>query len=136
MYITLETDYAVRIVNCLVRHGRRMDAQTLSDKTKVTLRFSLKILRKLAAAGIVRSFKGAGGGYELAKAPEEISLNDIVETIEGVYSFCRCLGDSYYCSEFGAGGGICSFRDVYDDISLVVREKLKKATFGAGRNFK
>lgn len=67
MYITLEADYAVRIVNCLAKNGSRMDAKALSAATGVTLRFSLKILRKLVAQGIVRSYKGTQGGYELAR---------------------------------------------------------------------
>ena len=58
MHITLEADYAVRIVYCLAAAGKRMDAKAISDDTAVTLRFSLKILRKLVAGGIVRSFKG------------------------------------------------------------------------------
>lgn len=40
MYITLEADYAVRIVNCLAKNGSRMDAKALSAATGVTLRFS------------------------------------------------------------------------------------------------
>ena len=47
MHITLESDYAVRIVSRLARQGGRMDAKRIAEETGVTLRFSLKILRKL-----------------------------------------------------------------------------------------
>lgn len=67
MHITLEADYAIRIVNCLVDASQRMDAQKIADAACVSLRFSLKILRKLVSSGIVQSFKGAKGGYVLAK---------------------------------------------------------------------
>ena len=80
MHMTLETDYAVRIVSCLVTAGRRMDAKSIAEETSVTLRFSLKILRKLVAGGIIKSYKGTQGGYELAREPKEISLNDVIET--------------------------------------------------------
>ena len=53
MHITLESDYAVRIVYCLARQGGRMDAKKIAEETGVTLRFSLKILRKLVAGGLV-----------------------------------------------------------------------------------
>ena len=66
MHITLESDYAVRIVYCLAQNGGRMEAAAIAEQTGVTLRFSLKILRKLVAGGLVKSYKGAGGGYELA----------------------------------------------------------------------
>ncbi len=53
MHITLETDYAVRIVDCLAREQKRMGAQAIADETSVTLRFALKILRKLVGSGIL-----------------------------------------------------------------------------------
>lgn len=130
MHITLETDYAVRIVSCLVTNGKRMDAKTISHKTGVTLRFSLKILRKLVSAGIIRSFKGTQGGYEIAKEPSEITLREVIETIEGTYSFCRCLSDGYCCTILGEDNKSCDFRDVYEEISDMVREKLESVTFG------
>ena len=45
MHITLESDYAVRIVYCLAQRGTRMNAASIAEETGVTLRFSLKILR-------------------------------------------------------------------------------------------
>ena len=55
MHITLESDYAVRIVYCLAQNGGRMEAAAIAEQTGVTLRFSLKILRKLVAGpGAVR----------------------------------------------------------------------------------
>ena len=44
MHITQESDYAVRIVYCLAREARRMDARTISEQMAISLRFSLKIL--------------------------------------------------------------------------------------------
>ena len=77
MYITQETDYAVRIVHCLACSGVRRDARSISEEVCVTLRFSLKILGKLSAVGIVNSFKGNKGGYELARTPADITLKDV-----------------------------------------------------------
>lgn len=55
MHITLESDYAVRIVYCLAQNGGRMEAAAIAEQTGVTLRFSLKILRKLVAGELVKS---------------------------------------------------------------------------------
>ena len=98
MYITLETDYAIRIVDCLVHSDHRMDAQSISEATYVSLRLSLKILRKLVTAGIVQSFKGAKGGYILAREPIDITLRDVIEAVEGPYRFSRCLAEDYECA--------------------------------------
>lgn len=74
MHINLESDYAVRIVHCLSRAEGRLDAQTISQRTAVSPRFTLKIMRKLVGEGIARSYKGAHGGYTLARSPQEITL--------------------------------------------------------------
>lgn len=127
MQITLESDYAVRIVGCLAESGRRMDAKTISEQTCVTLRFALKILRKLVASGIIKSFKGTQGGYELAKKPSEISLKDVIETVEGKYQLSKCLSGDYDCNR--GMSGICRFQKVYDEISAEVEKKLDSYTF-------
>ena len=57
MVMTLEADYAVRIVEYLTKHPERRDAKTISEETQIPLRFSLKILRELVAEGLVCSFK-------------------------------------------------------------------------------
>lgn len=126
MFITLESDYAVRITSCLAVSQRRMDAKTISESTCVTLRFALKILRKLVAGGIVKSYKGTQGGYQLAKLPEEISLKDVIEAIEGTYNFSRCLGEQG-CSR--GMSGICAYQRAFGEISIMVRKKLEEYNF-------
>ena len=91
MFITLEADYAVRIVSVLFREKDKMDAKTISNDACVTLRFALKILRKLVAADIVKSYKGTQGGYIINKDPAQLTLKDVLEAIEGTYYFSRCL---------------------------------------------
>lgn len=129
MYITLESDYAIRIVLHLCRAGCRLDARTLSEKTGVTLRFALKIMRKLVSEGIVKSFKGTQGGYELAKKPEEISLRDVIETVEGQYYLSRCLAPDVDCTRQKEPGETCKVQAVFCEVSKVVRQRLSEATF-------
>ncbi len=127
MHITLEADYAVRIVSCLAKEKKRIDAKTISEKTCVSLRFSLKILRKLVATDLVKSFKGTQGGYELAKAPSDISLYDVIETVEGTYNFSRCLDGEHECS--CGKSGTCCYQKAFSNITDIVRTELKKYTF-------
>ncbi|MDR2932842.1 MAG: Rrf2 family transcriptional regulator [Oscillospiraceae bacterium] len=126
MHITLETDYAIRIVDYLSRHNKRIGAQAIAENNDVTLRFSLKILSKLVAGGIVRSYKGALGGYEIAKPLNEISVHDILETIEGPYEFSRCLNIDHVCHR--NVNGQCPYHKLFDSISDQVRAQLKNAT--------
>lgn len=127
MYITLESDYAIRIVGCIKKEGKRIDAKAISEKTGVTLRFALKILRKLVTNGIVKSYKGTQGGYELAKAPSDISLMDIIETVEGKYYFSRCLNEECGCNR--GMSGLCQYQKIFNEISEIVEEKLNSYTF-------
>ncbi|MBC5786854.1 MULTISPECIES: RrF2 family transcriptional regulator [Clostridiaceae] len=128
MYINLESDYAVRIVSFLCRDGMKYDAKTIAENTGVTLRFALKILRKLVAAGIVKSYKGTQGGYKIAKPADEITLLEVIETMEGRYCFSRCLNEEHSCGDWCSGMG-CKVQRVYSKITDQVREELSKVTF-------
>lgn len=131
MYITLESDYAVRIVDCLAAQPQRIGAGVIAELTGVTPRFTLKILHKLVSAQIVRSYKGAKGGYELARSAGEITLRQVIETVEGPYAFSRCLDPNHTCKceATSCKRGNCRFQRVYDEISENVRKKLDEITF-------
>ena len=99
--ITHEADYAVRIVYVLMQSQEStVAASKLAEGSGVTLRFTLKILRKLAGSGIVTAQKGANGGYALAMDPADISLGLIIESIDGPFELNHCLSDD---SDVGHG---------------------------------
>lgn len=127
MHMTQEADYAVRIVYCLAQSGKRRDASYISERMGVSLRFSLKILRKLVASGMLKSFKGQRGGYELARIPAQITLNEVIETVDGPYALNRCLKDGHVCNMDDADA--CTFREIYADISDMITRKLSAVTF-------
>ena len=127
MHITLESDYAIRIVLCLARRKERTDAGTIAELTGVTLRFALKILRNLVGSGLVRSFKGTQGGYELNCDPKEVTLKDILEIVEGEYHFSRCLG-SDCCTRPDHSTCTCKVQEVFALISMEVQQKLDAVT--------
>lgn len=127
MHINLESDYAVRIVRLLAQANERMDAQSVADKSFVSLRITVKIMRKLVTAGLVRSYKGAHGGYTLAKEPKDITLRCVIEAIEGPYRFSRCLDEGYDCT--CKESIACPFHSVFDEVTAMVVQKLDTITF-------
>lgn len=128
MYITLEADYAVRIVSALcLDHENRLDAGTIAERTCVSLRFALKILRKLVAAEIIKSYKGSNGGYQLELPPEEINLRMVIEAIEGTYYFSRCLAPDGECNR--GGMGICCYQKAFGEITNSIRHQLESYNF-------
>ena len=130
MVMTMEADYAVRIVDILAREKDKVDAHTISQKTQVPLRFALKILRRLVAGGLIVSYKGAHGGYALARTADKITLREVIESVEGPYMLSRCQNDEYSCTHTAS----CRFQEIYDEISAIVRRKLDSYTFAALSN--
>ncbi len=129
MQITLEADYAIRIVYCLAQNAGRMDAKSISEETQVTLRFSLKILRKLVASGIVKSYKGTLGGYEVARPLEEISMNDVIEAVSGPVVISRCVKKDFVCPRQADSQCSCKFQKIFDEISVLVQDRLDAVRF-------
>ncbi|MEI7475525.1 MAG: Rrf2 family transcriptional regulator [bacterium] len=100
MKITQEADYAVRIILNLTSfsENERVEANVISENTRVPLRFTLKIMRKLTNGGILKSFRGNNGGYALLKKPSEITLLEVIQIIDGQININKCLGDKSVCS--------------------------------------
>jgi Rrf2 family protein len=68
-------------------HDSPVPSRKLAESGGMPDRFLLQILRNLVAHGLLRSTRGVIGGYALARSPEEISLLDIIEAVEGPVAF-------------------------------------------------
>lgn len=91
MKISAKADYAIRAVAELAAgdSGRLIKAERLSDAQRIPIKFLEAILLELKHAGVVRSIRGAEGGYALARAPQEISLADVVRAVDGPLAYVR-----------------------------------------------
>ncbi|KAB2953838.1 Rrf2 family transcriptional regulator [Heliorestis acidaminivorans] len=100
MRITQEADYALRVIAFLTEegYGQIIEAKKIAEKQAIPLRFALKLLRKLQQAGLIRSYRGINGGYALNRIPQQISLKDVIEAIEGPIYVNNCLCDIAYCN--------------------------------------
>lgn len=85
-------DYAVVLMSAAARRdpGARLSATELSAETGVPLPTAQKLMGQLATAGLLSSARGASGGFALARGPNEISLADIVEAVEGPIALTMC----------------------------------------------
>ena len=127
MRITLESDYALRILTAMAGYSEVTDAKTISSDTSVTIRFTLKILHKLVQGDLVQSFKGVNGGYKLKVAPENITLKKVIELIDGPIAIARCL-DSDECCSLNCDKSACDYHHIFDIISIDLANKLNKIT--------
>ena len=127
MRITLESDYALRIITALAEHNDLMDAGALAQATQVSQRFALKILHKLVQGDFVFSQKGAKGGYKIKKSPSEITLKSVIELIDGPIGIARCLGNEEACT-LNTDKTACIYHHIFDRISFEVAAKLDAIT--------
>ena len=86
MKISAKTEYACIAMMELASHfgsGEPVRIRRIAERHDVPPRFLVQILLQLKGAGLVASIRGAAGGYQLVKSPQEISLGQIMEVIEG-----------------------------------------------------
>jgi Rrf2 family protein len=79
------TKYCIRAVLYLAEHGgeKPLMSRQIARALQVPEPFLAKILQQLSRQGILRSFKGRGGGFVLARPAREVYLAEVVETVEG-----------------------------------------------------
>jgi len=93
------TDYAIIILSHLVFNVERVtSAAWLAQKAHLTLPTVSKILKILTEAELVTSFRGQGGGYQLARSPTEITVADVVSAIEGKLAMTECCARVNDCA--------------------------------------
>lgn len=84
-------EYALRAVACMAsQSGNPASADFLAEKTKVPRRYLTRVLQDLAAAGLVQSRPGPGGGYELCRKTDELTILDVINTVAPIERIHRC----------------------------------------------
>ena len=96
--VTKLTDYATLVLATLAEAPARVhSAAELAERARLELPTVSKVLKPLAHAGLVTGFRGASGGYRLARPAQEIPLIEIVEAIEGKLGLTECSGEHSNC---------------------------------------
>src|ERR671919_1926604 len=95
MLFSTKAEYGVRL---LVELGRRGEARpvalaTVAESETLPLSSLEHLVAKLRDAGLVTSTRGAHGGYQLARPPEEIEMLDVVQALEGQIAPMECFHD-------------------------------------------
>lgn len=120
--VTKLTDYASVVLAALAADPTRVhSAAELADKARLELPTVSKLLKPLAHAGLVTPFRGAAGGYRLARAAADISLIEIVEAIEGPLGMTECSGDHGSCEHEPHCGVQDHWRRINDVIAQTLR---------------
>ncbi|WP_422366663.1 SUF system Fe-S cluster assembly regulator [Pelagibius sp.] len=116
------TDYGVVLMSQMsLRGGELRSAQQISDDTAVPLPTVAKLLNLLSKAGLVTSQRGAAGGYALSRSPEEISVAQIIQALEGPIALTACVtGASDSCDV----ESLCPMRGNWDKVNTAIQDAL------------
>lgn len=127
MQITRQADYAVRAIMYLAKLDPDEKAATsqIATEQEIPLSFLAKIIAQLSVAGLLQTMRGARGGVTLAKDPQDITLLEVVEAIDGPILLNDCVDDDYECPVDG-----CPIREVWRDIQNDLVYRLRTTTFG------
>jgi Rrf2 family transcriptional regulator, iron-sulfur cluster assembly transcription factor len=116
MQVTRAGEYGVLGMLNLARRpeGQCVMIDDISREENISKSFLAKIFQDLAKAGLVRSSRGARGGYVLARQPAQISVLEIIEAIEGRIALQRCLEEIPNCDQTG-GCALCRLLEQAQD---------------------
>jgi Rrf2 family iron-sulfur cluster assembly transcriptional regulator len=125
MQLTRAADYALRAMIHLagMPQGRRVSSSELAGAAAVSETFLSKVLQKLVARGLVTSYRGQGGGFQLNISASEISVLEIVEAIEGPIVLNCCTSPADHCDR----QGWCAAHRVWAEAQTKVKEVLGAA---------
>ena len=127
MQITRQADYALRAMLYLAQLPPNLRAATsqIAEQQSIPPSFLAKIISQLSIAGLIHTSRGARGGVALARQPEEISILEVVEAIDGPISLNDCCVNSDSC----LFGDKCPLRPLWCETQSTLVERLKSTTF-------
>lgn len=126
MQLKVSTDYAIRIVLYIAIKEDLVTSKELSEKLGIPQSFVFKVGRKLSENNILYSITGTQGGFSLKRNPEDISMFDVVNTMEKTTKINRCLEEDKYCSRFATED--CPVRKVYCKMQKDFEDGLRNMT--------
>jgi Rrf2 family protein len=127
MQITRQADYAVRAIYYLstLEFGNRASTSQIAKEQNIPPSFLAKIISQLSVAGLLHTSRGARGGVSLAREPGEITMLDVIESIDGPIMLNQCVDDAHGCKFDKA----CPMRAMWVEIQDDLVARLGGSTF-------
>jgi len=123
-----QCEYALQAVLYITANGpdRFVDIKEISGKLNIPHHFLAKILQNLSKNGLLKSQKGPSGGFTLGAKPEEISLYNIVEAVDGDGFVTECVLGLPTCG----GDNPCPLHDQWGELREQIYTMLAGKTIG------
>lgn len=121
--VTKLTDYATVVLAALASNPRRVHTTAeLAERARLEPTTVAKVLKPLSHAGLVEGFRGASGGFRLARPAGDIALIAIVEAIEGPLGMTECSGEHSTCEHESHCGVQSHWRRINDVIAQTLSD--------------
>ncbi|MCS7306630.1 MAG: Rrf2 family transcriptional regulator [Thermoguttaceae bacterium] len=127
MKISAKTEYAcIAVLDLASRYGagEPVRVREIAARHRVPSRFLVQILLQLKGAGLVASTRGASGGYQLLRSPEQLSLGEVIEVIEGTPTEQDSMTASWSDSP-----AVKALQEVWAQLSQAQRRMLREISF-------
>ncbi len=126
MKLSTRTRYGIRAVIELAEHTGNgpLQLKIIARRQGISVKYLEQLIAVLRTAGLVRSIRGAKGGYVLAKPADQIRLIQIVHCLEGPVMTAECVDDEEYCDR----AADCAARGVWAQVQQAVENVLESIT--------
>ncbi|HOX33237.1 MAG TPA: Rrf2 family transcriptional regulator [Spirochaetales bacterium] len=121
--ISTRSRYGLRLLVELAERGASgpVDLKRIASSQEIPEPYLAKLVAPLKAAGLLRASRGAKGGYELARRPEDIDLLTVVEALEGRSSLLECTAEPELCPR----SGDCRTLPIWRGLDRAVKDYLR-----------
>lgn len=127
MRLTSKGRYAVTAMLDVALHAASgpVPLADISIRQEISLSYLEQLFARLRKQGLVSSVRGPGGGYQLGKPAEQISISDVISAVDESVDATRCQGKSD-CQ----GGAKCLTHSLWSDLSNRIEDFLTRITLG------
>lgn len=126
MKLSTRTRYGVRAILELAENVGKgpLQLRVIASRQDISAKYLEQLMAILKSAGLIRSIRGAKGGYVLAKPADKIRLDEVFHCLEGTVTTAECVEDENYCQR--AAG--CAARIVWTQVHRAIEEVLEAVT--------
>ncbi len=128
MLIPMKVDYGVRLLVLLAQRpsGAYTSTSFIASAQRIPEPYLLHICSELQKAGVIESRRGPQGGHRLAKSADQISVSDVVGSLDHSLAPLDCVDDAEECTLSGA----CSQRELWSDVEKLLMDHLSGVRIG------
>lgn len=122
MKISTKGRYALRLMVdlAMTESTTPVSLKDVAARQKLSDKYLEQIVTPLSHTGLLRSVRGAGGGYLLTRSPEEYTVGDILRPLEGDLAPVECATDTNYCDRCGECVTVELWQEIHRAVSQVV----------------